>query len=167
MFKVTVKSKLSADVKARLQKTVNDKFVDDMNREVMGEVDRLMDAGVSPVRSVEGGRRFKGYKNPAKYPGDKKAKRPTNLYLTGLMRAFYLVVKISGVRVSFGIPSNAPKDVKDRAEANNVGTVNSKGEVAIAARRFIPLAGETYTVSIIRKMKSLYAARIKELISKK
>jgi hypothetical protein len=168
MFKVKIKSNLKVEVLNRLRNTVDAKFVNDMQNEVVdGEIVRLIKAGVSPVRSVEGGRRFKGYKNPESYPNKKKAKRPVNLELTGAMLLWYLVRKISGVRMSFGIPSDAWDDVKERAEANNVGTVNSKGEVAIAARRFIPLAGETYNVSVLRKMKSLYARRIKELLSKR
>lgn len=168
MFKIKIKSNLRAEILSRLKKTVDDKFIQDMQREVVdGEIGRMLRAGVSPVQSVDGGRRFKGYKNPDSYPNKKKAKRPVNLELTGVMLLWYLVRRISGVRMSFGIPKDAPKDVKDRAEANNIGTVNEAGEVAIAARRFIPLNGETYNVSVIRKIKNLYAKRIKDLISKK
>ena len=166
MFKVNIKTTITADVINKLRKTVDEKFEADMNREVVGEIKRMIDAGVSPVQSVEGGRRLKGYKTPDKYPGKRKAKRPVNLNLSGIMLSWYKAVRVSGVRLSFGIPKDAPKDVKERAEANNVGTVNDKGEVAIAARRFVPLAGETFAVSVLRKMKSLYAQRIKELLSK-
>lgn len=167
MFKVKIKSNIRAEVINRLKKTVDDKFIADADLQVVGEIKRMINAGVSPVASTEGDRRFKKYKDQDKYPGKKKAKRPVNLFLSGIMLSWYRVVKISGVRLSFGIPKGAPKDVKDRAEANNVGTVNSEGQVAIAARRFIPLAGETFNVSVLRKLKNLYALRIKALISKK
>ncbi len=168
MFKVKMKSNLRVEIKNRLKKTVDEKFIADMQREVVdGEIKRLIAAGVTPVRSVEGGRRFAGYKDPKKYPAKKKAKRPVSLFLTGVMLSWYKAVMISGVRVSLGIPTSAPTDVKDRAEANNIGTVNDKGEVAIAARRFVPLDGETFSVSVIRKLKALYSRRIKDLISKK
>jgi hypothetical protein len=167
MFKVKIKSNISAEVKARLKKTVDDKFIADMNNEVVGEIKRMINAGVSPVQSVEGGRRFKKYKDEKKYPAKQKAKRPVNLYLTGEMLRNYVAERVNGVRLSLGISKKAPKEVKDRAEANNVGTVNSEGQVAIAARRFVPLNGETYAVSVIRKLKNLYARRIKELILKK
>ena len=167
MFKVKIKSNIRAEVLNRLKKTVDEKFVADMDQQVVGEIKRLINAGVSPVQSTEGDRRFKKYKDQDKYPGKKKAKRPVNLFLSGVMLSWYRVVKISGVRLSFGIPKGAPKDVKDRAEANNVGTVNSEGQVAIAARRFIPLIGETFNISVLRKMKNLYALRIKALLSKK
>ncbi len=166
MFKVKIKSNLRAEVLNRLKKTVDQRFVNDMQAEVVnGEIKRMIAAGVSPVRSVEGGRRFKGYKNTEKYPAKKKAKRPVNLFLTGAMLLWYKATKISGVRLSLGIPTSAPKEIKVYAEANNVGTTNSKGEVAIAARRIVPLAGETFAVSVIRKMKNLYARRIKHLLS--
>jgi hypothetical protein len=167
MFKVKIKSNISAEVKARLKKTVDDKFISDMNSQVVGEIKRLINAGVSPVQSVEGGRRFKKYKDEKKYPAKQKAKRPVNLFLTGEMLREYVAEKVNGVRLTLGISKNASKEVKDRAEGNNIGTVNDKGEVAIAARRFVPLKGETYAVSVIRKLKNLYAQRIKELLLKK
>jgi hypothetical protein len=166
LFKVTVKSNLRAQLATKIQKVVDQSFVSDMQREVVdGEIKRLINGGVSPVRSVEGGRRFKKYKNEKKYPGKKKAKRPVNLFLSGDMLSWYKAKMINGVRVSLGIPTDAPGEIKDRAIANNIGTTNSKGEIAIAPRRFIPLAGETYAVSVIRKLKSLYARKIKKLLS--
>lgn len=167
MFKVNVKSNISAEVVNRLRKTVTQEFVENMNKEAVGEAKRMIRAGVSPVQATAGGRRFAGYKDPEKYPALKKAKRPVNLELSGIMLMWYSVTRISGVRLSFGIPKDAPSDVKDRAEANNVGTYNDQGEVAIAARRFIPLKGETFAVSVMRKIKKLYAQRIKELLSSK
>lgn len=167
MFKVKIKSNISADVKAKLQKTVDEKFIADVNNEVVGEIKRMINAGVSPVQSVEGGRRFKKYKDEKKYPAKQKAKRPVNLFLSGEMLRNYVAERVNGIRLSLGISKKADKAVKDRAEANNVGTVNEKGEVAIAARRFVPLEGESYAVSVMRKLKNVYARRIKELISYK
>lgn len=167
MFKVKIKSNIRAQAINKLKQTVDARFEQDMNEQVVGEIKRLINGGVSPVQSVEGGRRFVGYKNPDSYPAQKKAKRPVNLFLSGIMLQWYKAVKVSGVRISLGIPTNAPSDVKIRAEANNVGTVNSEGEVAIAARRFVPLRGETFAISVLRKMKSLYAQRIKTLLSKR
>jgi hypothetical protein len=138
-----------------------------MNSQVVTEIKKLINVGVSPVQSVEGGRRFKKYKDEDKYPAKKKAKRPVNLFLSGEMLREYVAEKVNGIRLTIGISKKASKEVKDRAEANNVGTVNSKGEIAIAPRRFVPLVGETYAVSVIRKLKNLYAQRIKELLSKK
>ncbi len=167
MFKVKIKSNLKAEVLNRLKKTVDEKFVADMNDQVVGEIMRLIKSGVSPVNSVEGTKRFKQYKDRNKYPANKKAKTPVSLLLTGEMLSWYGVGKKSGTTISVGIHSDAPSEVKERAIANNEGTVNSEGQVAIAARRFIPLKGETFNISVLRKFKNLYALRIKDLISKK
>lgn len=167
MFKVKIKSNIKAEVINRLKKTVDEDFIRSMNTDVVGEIKRMINGGVSPVQNFEGQRRFKKYKDQDKYPGKKKAKRPVNLFLSGAMLSWYRAVKISGIRISFGIPSNAPSEIKDRAEANNVGTTNSEGAVAIASRRFVPLPGENFNISVLRKLKNLYALRIKVLISKK
>lgn len=167
MFKVKVKSNIRAQAINKLKQTVDAKFEQDMNTEVVGEIKRLINGGVSPVQSVEGGRRFVGYKSPEKYPGKKKAKRPVNLFLSGAMLSWYKAVRVNGVRISLGIPTNAPQEIKVRAEANNVGTTTEDGRPAIPPRRFVPLQGETFAVSVLRKMKSLYAQRIKALLSKK
>jgi hypothetical protein len=168
MFKVKIKSSITKEAKLRLQKSVDEQFISDLQRDVVdNEIKRLITAGVSPVQSVEGGRRFKGYKNPDSYPAKKKAKRPVNLSLSGQMLQWYKAIKVSGVRFALGIPREAPKDVKVRAEANNEGTVNENGQVAIAARRFIPLRGESFNISVMRKIKNLYAQRIKTLLLKK
>jgi hypothetical protein len=168
MFKVKVSSKFRAVLANKLKGTVDSKFIQDMQTEVVdGEIKRLIAAGVSPVDSYEGGRRFRGYKDPKKYPGKQKAKRPVSLYLSGVMLSFYRAVKVSGTRITLGIPTNAPEDVKVRAVANNVGTVSESGKEAIPARRFIPLKGETFRISVLRKIKNLYARRIKDLLSSK
>lgn len=168
MFKVKVSSKFRAQLTQKINKLVTEEFVESIQREVIeGEIKPLIAAGVSPVRSFEGGRRFKGYKHPDRYPGKKKAKRPVSLWLTGQMLSFYKAKKVSGRTLSMGIDSNAPKEVKDKAIANNLGTTNSAGEVAIVARRFVPIAGETYNISVVRKIKNLYAKRLKDLLSSK
>jgi hypothetical protein len=164
MFKVKIKSNISAEVISRLRKTVDEKFIADVNNEVVTEVKRLVSAGVSPVQTAEA-RRFIGYKNPKKYPAKKKAKRPVNLFLTGEMLREYVAEKVSGVRFSMGISKRASKDVKDRAEGNNIGTVDESGKVLVPARRFVPVYGEMYVVSVMRKLKNVYARRIKELLS--
>ena len=168
MFKVKVSSKFRAQLTQKINKLVTEEFVESIQREVIeGEIKPLISAGVSPVRSTDGGRRFKGYKDPDRYPGTKKAKRPVSLWLTGQMLTFYRAKKVSGRTISMGIDSNAPQEVKDKALANNVGTVNSRGETAIVARRFVPLTGESYNVSVVRKIKNLYARRLKALLSSK
>lgn len=168
MFKIKVSSKFRVDVMNKLRNTVDDKFVSDMQKEVIDEtIKPMIAAGVSPVDSFEGNRRFEGYKDPKKYPAKKKAKRPANLNLTGIMLSWYKAVKVTGTRISLGIPTNAPQDVKDRAHGNNEGTTTEAGLPAIPPRRFIPLKGENFRISVVRKLKNLYAKRFKDLLSSK
>lgn len=151
-----------------MNQLVDEKFVKAIQSEVIDEgIKPMIASGQSPVESYEGNRRFAGYKDPKAYPGDRKSKRPVSLFLTGEMLSWYKSWAVSGRRISLGIPTNAPHNVKVKAEANNVGTVDSYGQIAIAARRFIPIKGETYRVTIMRKLKNLYARRIKELLSSK
>lgn len=167
MFKVKVSSKFRATLTNRLKKTVDAQFIQDVQRDVVdGEIKRMIAGGTSPVDGYED-RRFPGYKDPKKYPGDKKAKRPANLNLTGAMLSFYKAVRVSGTRLTLGISTDAPEDVKVRAVANNVGTTNDAGQPAIRARRFVPIKGETFRISVLRKLKNLYARRIRTLLSSK
>lgn len=161
MFSVKVKSNIKAEVINNLRKTVDERFVYDVQREVVdGQIKRLIASGTSPVQGYDNKKRYDAYKDKDNYPGKKKPNRPVNLSLTGIMLSWYRTIKVSGIRISLGIPSSAPQDVKDRAEGNNVGANG------IPARRFVPLKGETYAISVLRKLKSLYAQRIKTLISK-
>ena len=162
MFKVKVKTPRAADIAAKVKKTVDEAFAYEVHRKVVNdEIKQLIASGTSPVDSREG-RRFKGYKNPESYPGKRKEKRPVSLWLTGEMLNWYQAWKVNGLRLRIGIHTNAPEDVKIRAVANNEGVP----EKNISARRFIPMRGETYRISIIRKLKELYAKKIKSILSK-
>jgi len=161
MFKITLTSNLRATLGQKIKNIVDDDFINKVNQEVVeGSIKPLIASGQSPVTSAEG-RRFPKYKDGDKYPGKQKAKRPVNLYLSGLMLSFYKAAKVSSLRMRIGILPSAPLDVKVRAQANNEGT-----EKGIPTRRFIPLKGETYTISVMRKLKNLYAEKIKSLLSK-
>ena len=165
MFKVKVKSKLKAQIEKKMKGFVTERFASKVQEEIINQtIKPMIDAGVSPVQSFENTKRFKGYKEPEKYPNKRKQKRPVNLKLSGKMLERYRARKLNGTTVEMGILSSAPEDIKIRAEANNLGTVNERGEVAIAARRFIPIKGETFAVSVMRRLKDLYAKRLKEIL---
>lgn len=167
MISIKISSKYRAQVMSKLHKVVDGRFEDAAQIEVIeGAIKPLIKAGVSPVVNVDGKRRFAGYKDPKSYPDKKKAKRPVNLFLTGELLSWY-VAWGKGAKLFLGIPTFAPEEVKVKAVANNEGTVNKKGEIAIAARRFIPIRGELFTTSVMRKLKNLYARRIKDLVSNK
>lgn len=138
-----------------------------------GEIKRQIAAGVSRCNQLKAVADSKDIKTPDSYPAKKKAKRPVNLFLSGVMLQWYKATKVSGVRFSLGIAKGAPKDVKERAQANNEGVPNegSSGNAKdfwkIAPRRFIPIQGRSFNISVMRKIKNLYAQRIETLLSKK
>lgn len=165
MFTMKIKKKISVDLQSKFKKLVDEKFAEDVDREVVSEIKKLISAGVSPVET-NAGRRFKGYKDPDSYPNKQKQKRPVNLRLSGDMLSYYVARVVNGLTLRLGI-QDAPEEIKIRAQANNVGTGSKDGEFGIAARRFVPLKGETFKISVLRKLKNLYAKRIKTLLSKK
>lgn len=168
MFKVKIKIPQTADIIAQLRiGLVDETFVKQLQDEVIEQtIKPLIASGVSPVEGYEK-RRFTKYKDPKKYPAKKKSRSPVSLYLTGVMLSWYKAYKISGNIVRLGIPSSAPQDVKDRALGNNLGTVTKEGTEGVPARRFIPQEGETYRISVLRRLKKVYAERIARLISTK
>jgi|JI10StandDraft_1071094.scaffolds.fasta_scaffold02886_15 phage gpG-like protein len=121
----------------------------DMQREfqrvIETEIKPSIARGISPVR---GKRNFAKYKNPARYPGDQKQSNKPNLELTGEMLKEYVARESDGISVTIGIHGDAPEDVLVRANANQNGTVNKNGEVAIAARPFMIKDGEEFNSKI-------------------
>lgn len=155
MIKLVIrKSQISVNLRARLQKTVSPAFVKTVNTEIVEEIKRKISIGSSPVSG-----RFVAYTNPKRYPGKKKPAKPVNLYLSGVMLSWLKAFKQSTMTLGIGIPSSAPKEVKARALANNVGTKT------IPARRFIPIKGETFALGILRKLNQIYTRRFKEVLN--
>jgi len=149
-------------VEAKIAKEfVDDKLVNDFQRTIVrGIILPMIAKGISPVKGFG---RFVGYKDPESYPGKGKSRqkpsRPVNLFLTGELMSWFYTVKASGSSLNVGIPANATKFVKIKAEANNLGTD------VIPRRRFIPQEGETWAVSVMREVKNLFTKRMKDLLS--
>lgn len=61
-------------------KAVTQAVANTIGEYVTTEMKAMIKVGLSPIK---GKGRFPGYKNPKKYPKDKKPQRPVNLYLTG------------------------------------------------------------------------------------
>lgn|SRR5574343_123587 len=153
--KITIqKEKLIAKVKSQL---VDKEMIDDINKEVVSEVKRFMAAGASPVR---GKRRFKAYKDKDKYPANRKASRPVNLFLSGDLYNSLIAARRSVLSFYIGISELASEKIKIYAKANNLGENN------IPERRFVPIKGEEYNVSIMRKIKDIIARRVAKIINK-
>jgi hypothetical protein len=120
--------------------------------------------GLSPVR---GARNLAKYKNPAKYPGDRKPKGKPNLTLTGKMLEWYRATRDGAAkgkaRFLLGISGRAPADVLVRAKANNEGT-----DAGVPSRPFIPNfdRGEEYSVTITSAFKRAFADAVKRALGK-
>lgn len=162
-------SALNVKVKINLKKyrtlvrssAVNLEVVNQFRNEVIPMIRDLVATGRSPVA---GHGRFEGYKNPDNYPGKGKNKlkprRPVNLYLTGEMMKEYSAWKVDGATIKLGYDINSSRDLKDKVRANNEGTEH------IPERRFIPINGEKFTVSVMRVVKNIFTQRLKRLFSK-
>ncbi len=152
--KITIpeKARLLAKIKSQL---INREVVEELNKEAVEEVKRFMASGVSPVKNK---RRFPAYKDKDKYPAKKKPSRPVNLFLSGTLYDSLIAAKSSAMSFYIGISSLAREDVKVYAKANNLGENN------IPARRFVPIKGEQFNISIMRKIKDIIARRLAELI---
>lgn len=162
-FSIKIKTPNTVEVQARLNKFVSNDFANKVQQEVViGQIKKLIASGRSPV---QGFGRFDKYKDIKSYPGKQKANRPVNLFLTGEMLGFYQAVRISGRKLLIGISPFASGPAKIKATANNLGTEKEGG--GIKARRFVPVGNETFTISVIRKLKDLYARRLKDILSKR
>jgi len=122
--------------------------------QIISDMKESIAAGVSPVR---GERRFVAYKDPKKYPGDQKNKRPVNLYLSGDMLAALKAYPAAGAGVNIGIKGT--QGVK--AKAHNDGTKD------IPRRHFMPSdAGDAFTVTITRRVRDLYARFLSDILKR-
>lgn len=117
----------------------------EFQRVIDTEIKPSIAKGISPVR---GKRNFAKYKNPPKYPGDRKQSNKPNLELSGEMLKEYVARKSDGISVTIGIHGDAPEDILIRANANQDGTMTKGGEVAIAARPFMIKDGEEFNSKI-------------------
>lgn len=193
MANVKVKIDLKTLKGLTKKEIANPSFQKKLGERVVKEVLSYISVGKSPVR---GQGRYKGYrvdrpgaigagsitgktKDPKKrkaanknkrfypnsvqdkYPG--KQKRPVNLELSGEMleRISWSGI-IGGVNIGL---KQASKKIRDRFISHNEGT-NEKRNVP--RRAILPTGkGEVFTPGITQRIKSLYLARIRQLIAKK
>lgn len=123
----------------------------EIGRGIVEDMLKMMNAGVSPIA----GKRFPQYKNPAKYPGDRKARSPVNLKLTGdFQNALRGRIQGTGknsvtLQVGFFDKENADKERGHREGANTQ-----------PIRPVIPKEGETFAKSIqlnaLRRLKKFF-----------
>ncbi|HEY6435635.1 MAG TPA: hypothetical protein VIY47_03530 [Ignavibacteriaceae bacterium] len=155
MIKVNIKTPSPSAIAKRLNGLITAPFIAKINSDVIPEIKKLVASGQSPV---DGYGRFPMYKNKDKYPGKRKSARPVNLDLTGVMMSKYDAHQVSTSTKIIGI---GYQKITQELEGKIIG--NNEGKKGIPLRRFIPLNGESFTVSVIRKLKDVYARRISEL----
>lgn len=150
---------MSVSVKLGFKKSLRDVVSSNTSKKKVAEliISEMKDhiaRGISPVR---GQRRFVAYKDPPKYPGDAKTRRPVNLELSGDMLKALKFYPLKAT--SFSIAIKGKEGII--AKAHNDG----KGNVPM--RRFMPTkSGEEYTVTITRKIRDLYARLISDIIKR-
>jgi hypothetical protein len=117
----------------------------------------LISKGISPIR---GKGRFPGYKNPNKYPGDRKAKRPVNLELTG---EFLNSLEAKTVKGRFGEDTEVGyfnQESKDKEQGHREG---HNGQLK---RPTIPEGNEELAIKVERAVEEVYVERLEEVIRK-
>jgi len=173
MSKVTVKVKFPGLDSLNKEKIVTDSFRKKLGKRVLKDVLDSIAVGKSPVR---GQGRFKGYKvdrsagepasqlypNTVKKKFPDKRKRPVNLKLNGdLLKAFGWKSIKGGIE--FGLITTKEK-LKKIFEAHNEGT-NTKKKVP--KRQLLPTGPkDKFIITIQRRIRNLYLARIRQLLSK-
>lgn len=139
-----------------------------LQRLIQYEIDQkvlpTIDKGISPVKSK---RSFAKYKDKNKYPAKKKQSNKPNLTLTGEMLSWYEAkIDREEFAITVGIHKDAPKEVMTKAVANQFGTTNSSGDVAIAARPFVPRRNETFNANITVAIRKAFATVIQKAFNK-
>lgn len=142
-----------------------DRFIDKRTAEEIGntlvkEAKQLVSEGTSPVR---GHGRFARYKDRDKYPlGNETAQalgkkaRPVNLTLTGEMLAGLSFKQTSKAALEWGFTKLTGKKKK-------IAEYHTSGTDHMAMRRVVPQEGEEFAVTIMRRLRDIYAKRLADL----
>lgn len=150
------KTRVSFSISTLIQTFMTEAVAREIGESVHEEVRSLISNGQSPVR---GERRFAQYKERKSYPGKLKPAVPVNLQLSGEMLES-LNFRRRGDTVEFGFLAGTSADVLARAQAHQDGTPK------MAARPMIPVAGQEWAVSVVRRFKDVYSRRLQDIIKK-
>lgn len=188
MSKKYVGKNVSVEWKFDLSKTLRENFSNRQWAKLSEEVVKNMilekiDKGLSPVN---GERMFQKYKDPKRYPGNKKSSNKPNLRLSGDMLGTYTTkAGNENMSISFGIFDS---EQKIKAKANNEGTQGAKSALSnkiarnsrdrklqrvaksiakgIPSRPFIPLKGQNFTRDIVLEIRKLFAYCLNQAINR-
>lgn len=141
-----------------LGRGVNKSTADEVGKVIVNKIRSLTAKGISPIK---GNARFPAYKNPKRYPGRKKAKRPVNLRLSGLfMKSLSFKSKGRGNK-------SATTDIfyddklSDLKESGHREGVNSQPK-----RPTLPQGDEKFSRRITDEITKIYKEALEKKISK-
>ncbi len=156
--KTTISPKLIAKIKNINQTAITLGFTDKLGTMLVREVKASISRGFSPVAGVG---RFAAYKDPDKYPGDRKPSRPVNLSLTGDMLSYLNYRRVAG-KIQFGIfEDEVSSELMARVDTHNRGT-----HPHVPRRQFIPLRGQGLIASIQSKVRKMFRERLAEVVAR-
>lgn len=143
-----------------LREPIDKKTADSLGIQVVIQMKRLIRGGISPIKSIG---RFPGYKNPDRYPGERKPKRPVNLTLTG---KFLDALTFETIKVKSGYAPRIGYD-SPKEEAKERG--HREGANGQPERPTIPSVskGEEFAATIGRIISAIFKERIKQILRKK
>lgn len=123
---------------------------------VVSEIKENIAKGISPVFKE---RRFEKYKDPSKYPGNRKKRRPVNMYLSGDMLEALKFRLGRGFSITFGWFGGGLQTKK----ANN----HNSGDT-VPKRRLIPdEKNERFNASITRVINDYYGRVLSDILKRR
>lgn len=143
-----------------LKKPIDKRTAESLGTQVVIQMRKLIAAGISPIKSVG---RFPRYKNPKRYPGDRKAKSPVNLKLSGdFLDALQPEVSPgpAGYQVTIGYEGKR-EELKE--QGHREGANGQPSRPTIPSKRL----GEEFAATIERIIMGVYRDRIRQILRKK
>jgi len=140
----------------KIQESVTSQIPNKIGRPLIDEIIDTVQRGYSPV---SGQGRFPAYKNPKKYPGNKKPPTPVNLTLSGKflndLTAFSPSFSVTSNRhsIRIGFQSEYGKKLESGHTDPNTGQPH---------RQVIPNSGETFNAKLLKFAKDLYNRLLKD-----
>lgn len=142
-----------------LGQKINKSTADDIGRTVTNHIQDLTSKGISTVREFK--RRMPAYKNPPRYPGKRKPKRPVNLRLTGdFMNALTFKSRSSGTD-GYKTEVFYNKESEDKKESGHREGVNGQPK-----RPTLPQGNERFAKLIENDVVEIYKQALVNAISK-
>lgn len=159
MIKATLRKRDLEALRRELKKyeaPINKKTADLIGKTVVQRIKDLVKVGLSPVKGFPA--RFPRYKNPDKYPGDRKNKTPVNLNLTGQMLKNLIFQSAKRGKNYFVSIGYLRDDFAADKESGHRDGVNGQPK-----RPTIPQGRETFREAILVDVQEIIEERLENL----